>query len=176
MSRTRPKVKAVASVRGGYSVRYTRSSPSTACMYTLLTDSDTTTHGSQAPIPSYTAGSVFRLRNESSRIFRREPLRAMAVPGSGSGLAPSASGWAPPGRWAAECLHPEQVRGLLLVPSRHRCTSHTGRWRTAVHRPQSTEFSDWSARPRETPSIGWNVIGCSTIKNKSQAKPWGDLC
>lgn len=78
MSRTRPKVKAVASVRGGYSVKYTRSSPSTACMYTLLTDSDTTTHGSQAPIPSYTARSVFRLRNESSRIFRREPLRAMA--------------------------------------------------------------------------------------------------
>lgn len=85
MSRTRPKVKAVASVRGGYSVRYTRSSPSTACMYTLLTDSDTTTHGSHAPIPSYTARSVFRLRNESRRIFRREPLRAMAVSGLGFG-------------------------------------------------------------------------------------------
>lgn len=82
MSRTRPKVKTVASVRGGYSAKYKRSSPSTACMYTLLTDSDTTTHGSHAPIASYTARSVFRLRNESSRTFRREPLRAMALYGT----------------------------------------------------------------------------------------------
>lgn len=85
MSRTRLKLSASMSVRGAYSVRYTRSSLSTTCMYTLLTVSDNTTHGSHARILSYTARSVFRFRNESNLAFRRgrcepEPFRAMAVP------------------------------------------------------------------------------------------------
>lgn len=164
MSRTRPKVKTVASVRGGYSVKYKRSSPSTACMYTFLTDSDTTTHGSHEPIPSYTARSVFRLRNESSRTFRRAPLPAMAVPGSGPGLRQPPAGR----RRAGEALS---------VSIRHR-------WEwdavTAAAR-ESTKLvlSDWSTRTGDAvdwqEGDWWLFHNLRQTNKQSQAKNLGRL-
>lgn len=167
MSRTRLKLRAAVSVRGGYSVRYTRSSLSTTCMYTLLMVSDTTTHGSYARIRSYTVRSVFRFRKESSLMFRRvrsepEPFRAMLVPDQSGTSAPTLT----PGRWPTAVFHPlglwlhvEENAGqvVVLIPS----LSHTHwyRWTNVVTVRRCAQLFDWLRHYGGTLLIGYRIRG-----------------
>lgn len=157
MSLTRSKLNASVSVRGGYSVRYTRSSVSTTCMYTLLTVCETTTHGSYARIRSYTSRSVFRFRNESSLMFRRarsepEPVRAITVPAEQLEELETSPSTLTCDRCSSEPVHPLNVHFTPVYKLPVRSRYYSSRYRTlrseqvtaAVPFYQCTQLSDWS--------------------------------